>query len=243
MKVTDTSKQLDLSALGEAVSGPRSPGVHVSSIWRDIESTLGVYEKRTDEESKRRGLTYQLGGFLWEEVYAHAFVSIYGKSWPGNLVVHKEVERDGIVGSPDILDMVEERVIDTKATWKSSNKLENLEKNFWSWVVQQKAYCAMTGWRRGRIVAYFVNGDYRDSGPQVKQIDLEFSEQEVEETWKMLKAHAERRGWLSAGGREGPSREAPHRLGGKDAEPKKETTHGHTAGNQGKHRTGNKRKG
>ncbi len=198
MKVTDTSKQLDLSTLGETASGPRSPGVHVSEIWRNIESTLGKYERGTTEEDKRRGLTYQLGGFLWEEVFAYAFVSIFGKSWPGSLVVHHEVERDGIVGSPDLLDTVEERVIDTKCTWKSSNKLDDLEKNFWSWLVQLKAYCAMTGWRRGRLVVYFVNGDYRESGPQVKQIDLEFSEQEVEETWQMLLAHARRRGWLGA---------------------------------------------
>lgn len=192
MKVTDTSRMFDLEALGRVASGIRAQGLHVSTIIRSIEETLGRYEKDDSAEGQRRGRTYQLGGFLWEIVFGQAYADLLSRVY-GELIIHKEVERDGVTGSPDLLDADEETVIDTKMTWRSSSRLDNLEKNFWSWLVQMKAYCAMLGWRKARLVIFFANGDYRESGPQIKQIDLEFGEQEVEETWAMLMNHAKQK--------------------------------------------------
>jgi hypothetical protein len=103
---------------------------------------------------------------------------------------------EGITGSPDLLDLEDMTVVDTKFTWKSSRKLDNLEKYFWSWTVQLKGYCRMVGSRTAELWVFCVNGDYKPPVPCIKRLRIEFSQQEIDENWDMIKNHARRRGWL-----------------------------------------------
>lgn len=95
-----------------------------------------------------------------------------------------------------------------KATWRSMRKLgstgwsdmqdlsdqdlatvrDGLEAEFWEWLVRIKGYCRAVGTRKARLVVLFVNGDYSwrpGHGPQIRQFDLEFTEQEIQENWVM----------------------------------------------------------
>jgi len=136
---------------------------------------------------------YAAGGYLWEHVFSMAYKEAVQIR---DLVRPDEWERDGIVGSPDALRLNDWTVVELKFRWMSSNKFDALEKWFWLELIQIKGYCAMLGTLRAELWVFFCNGDYRPPRPNVRGVLLEFSEQEVEESWQTILNHAKRRGWL-----------------------------------------------
>ena len=172
----------------------RHPGLHVSDIIRDIENTTTKVGKRppvarlSPEELKRMG-SYVEVGWMWERVIRNAMCATY------YAVVARyeslgEIELDGIYGNPDWFDVIDFAVEELKATYRSSRR--PIDADFWSWFVQVKAYCKMTETRLARLRVFFVNGDYRQSGPQFKLWRLEFEQAELDKNWDMLRKHGEK---------------------------------------------------
>lgn len=177
----------------EQMGMPRSPGLHLSTIYADIEAQ---WLKRQELDERDRA-NYMSGGFLWE----HAFSRAFGQSVLGMHVERPpELYLDGIIGSPDLIDFKRWRVLDTKFTWKSARKLDHMERYFWPWLCQMKAYLKMMSGMQACNVAelyiFFVNGDYAPPVPKTRHLVLEFDEQEIEENWEMVIRHAKGRGWL-----------------------------------------------
>lgn len=177
---------------------PRSSGVHVSDIIRDIENetTKPGQRKRvadlTENERRRMG-AYIHGGFAWEEVLRGGVVKMYSAG-ADRLCSPGELERDGVYGTPDGFDVDSWCIEEMKCTWRSSRW--DIVSDFWSWWVQIKAYCHMSYTDRARLWVFFVNGDYRDSGPQVKMYEAVFNAPELERNWTMLLTHARGKQWL-----------------------------------------------
>lgn len=135
---------------------------------------------------------YRAIGFLWEYVFSAAMA----KSLEGdNYIRPGEIEIDGIIGSPDLWNVRNNKVADTKATYKSARKLENMEKFFWEWLMQIKGYAWMMGVLEAELFVFCVNGDYKPPAPRAYKIDMKFSVHELRENWQMLKNHARMRGW------------------------------------------------
>lgn len=169
---------------------PRSDGLHLSQIYNDIEATLAPREEM--EESQLSN--YRAGGFLWERLFSSAMAdSIRG----GDIVRPGEFAVDGIAGSPDNLRIDPWRVIETKCTWRSVQKFDDhMEKFMWTWLVQMKGYCRMVGALQAELYCFFINGDYRGSGPLPRGLLLSWSQLEIDENWRMITGHARNRGWL-----------------------------------------------
>lgn len=171
---------------------PRSQGtLHLSTIYRDLEESALLQAKgdATPEELA----WYGAGGYLWERVFSRAhWEAIEG----GDLVRPEEFELDGIVGSPDGIRVSAWRIIETKFRWMSSNKFDQLEKFFWVELVQLKGYCKLIGTDEAELHVFFCNGDYRPPRPIVKSKLIQFTGQEIDESWQMIVRHAQRRGWL-----------------------------------------------
>ncbi|MDD4984380.1 MAG: hypothetical protein PHQ43_01125 [Dehalococcoidales bacterium] len=117
-------------------------------------------------------------GYLWEVALSQAFGEKAAVR-PG------EVERDGVIGSPDGLlcedgDMVLEEY---KATLMSSNKVpaEN-----WAWMVQVKGYCYMLGVSRAIMRVLYLRGDYTSGVPEYAVWEFVFSERELAENWTAI---------------------------------------------------------
>lgn len=170
----------------------RSPGVHVSDVIRDIENVVTKPGKRrpTEElsrDERRRMGAYVHGGFAWEEVIRRAVVSMY-LAHEGRFVAPGELCCDGLVGTPDWYDTEDDCIEEFKATWRSSRR--DIEHEFRSWWYQIMAYCFMADTRGARLRVFFVNGNYAESGPQIKQWQCVFTGQELEMNWKMLTMHA-----------------------------------------------------
>jgi hypothetical protein len=178
----------------------RSSGVHVSEIIRSIENDVTKpgqrrkFEDLTMDEKRRMG-AYVSGGFAWEEILRRAIVEMYIDS-ATRFISPGELECDGIFGTPDWLDTDDWVIEEFKCTWRSSRRTRNIEQDFWAWFVQIKAYCHMVQTTTARLRVFFVNGDYRNSGPQFKQWQIEFTPEELVMNWQMLHQHAQDKGWL-----------------------------------------------
>lgn len=192
MRVTD----LDNSAYPSCITGTpteshaqRSTGnLHLSQIYRDMEQEAQLRKK--SEMSQEELAWYGAAGYLWE----HAFSMAYQNAL--SMVRTDEWTLDGIAGSPDGLDRHKWRVIELKFRWMSSNKFDQLEKFFWLELVQIKGYCKMVGATEAELWVFFCNGDYRPPRPVVLGKLLTFNEQEIDESWTMIRNHAIRKGWL-----------------------------------------------
>uniref|UniRef100_A0A6M3LG66 PD-(D/E)XK endonuclease-like domain-containing protein n=1 Tax=viral metagenome TaxID=1070528 RepID=A0A6M3LG66_9ZZZZ len=173
----DDLAEISLDSLS---SSDRSPGLHVSGLIRRLMQRLEP-GKYSDDEPDITGVLRMLLGMAFEDKLEW----LLDRRWPGRIVRPGEIERDGIVGSPDGVDINEERLYEYKLTWmKYEPDLEH--QKYWKYIVQIKAYLAMLGWTRACLWIYFVDGDYRGSGPLLKPFDLEFSQQELAEAWAML---------------------------------------------------------
>lgn len=130
-------------------------------------------------------------GWAFEESLRASLRNVWGVHLRGQdrYTQPGELHFDHLVGTPDWLDTEDWAVIEFKATWRSSRR--DLETDFASWWWQIKAYAKMLQTRRATLYVFFVNGDYRDSGPQLKAWSAEFTADEVEKNWAMLRKHAE----------------------------------------------------
>lgn len=172
------------------------PGtIHLSAIYADLEKSSGMKGQRNDQLTEEELTWYRAIGFIWEWVIERAF----NRSLLQPIGVRPgEMRRDGIIGSPDLIEVASDPwvVIDTKATFKASWKGDNLEKFFWTWLVQLKGYCAMAHTTRARLLILFVCGTYKPPRPIVRRFDIEFTQMEVDDNWMVIVSHARRRGWI-----------------------------------------------
>lgn len=193
MQVTET--HFDASMLRGPTpitgDGTRSGGLHLSQIYGDLDRTITTKQYAPMSEEQRDA--YRAVGFVWEHVVAKAMVEglvsdLYLR--PG------EFELDGITGSPDLIYLPDWRVVDTKATYKSSRQVDDLLKNFRVWMWQMKGYCHMIESRSSQLIICFMAGDYRNGQrPEFRQFDFEWTTEELKENWAMLTGHAKKRGW------------------------------------------------
>jgi hypothetical protein len=191
--------ELDATGYPECIVGTptesnaqRSTGtLHLSTIYRDMEQEAQL-RKRKDATPEEL-MWYAAGGFLWEHVFSMAYREAVAK---GELVRPDEWTLDGITGSPDNIDVPRWRVIELKFRWMSAQKFDQLEKHFWMELVQIKGYCKLVGTLEAELWVFFCCGNWRPPVPMVRGVLLEFSEQEIEENWNMIRAHARRKGWL-----------------------------------------------
>lgn len=190
MKITEIESLASKYYSQEARDRVRSPGLHLSDILEDIEQALNP---RDYDSEGRDWDPYRKMGFVWERVL--------GKAMAGcgiNLIAPGEIEKDGIIMSPDRLDPDPWALEEWKATWKSYNRVKQhgIEGAFPRWIWQKKSYCYALGCDTSRLRAFFVNGDYRGSGPLDPAWEFEFTDRELKENWDMITNHAKSRGWL-----------------------------------------------
>ena len=197
MRIWQVPYQLQILESG---GGPRSPGMHVSEIIRDLSVRGGVLDERyaTEPMSPER---IELG-IAWEERLAkHHGDTI--NFHPGEMVV------DGVAMSMDGVSYNDETSVFTcdgegalhefKLTWKSSRR--EIDREF-MWMTQIKSYLhglrvtSGAEYTTAFLHAFFVNGGYGKSGykdgPDYQIWGLEFTPLEIHENWTMLISHLAR---------------------------------------------------
>ena len=92
------------------------------------------------------------------------------------------IEKDGIHGTPDYRDG-DGVLSELKATYYSSSK--DIGETY-HYHEQLGAYLAMTGELEGRLIVFYVNGDYKKDRRQMKVFDLQFTKEELDQWWSEL---------------------------------------------------------
>lgn len=175
---------------------PRSDGLHLTKITGDL---FGYGERDpNDTEGTERMAT----GFALEYILSWAIGQVFHTDDLHNagILVHAgEVELDGIKMSPDAVWVYDDLLEEFKATWTSSNK-PITERTTWLW--QTKAYCLALGLNKVRFRILHVNGSYHKgtgrcaNGPCFKTWLVTYTDEELQENWKMIVSHAKAKGWL-----------------------------------------------
>lgn len=203
MKVREVSTTLT-AALQDRFGHPaRTPGLHASQIWSDIMDTLNLKKKGGAlNEDKLRD--FGTVGFLWEKVLETTLATMVVEDNPGRYMRPGEQIYEGVLWTPDYIDLdffgdggYVTGLEEWKVKWCSCNKGDDLEKNFWEWLVQTKGYCKVLGLNHARIRAVFIVGDWRnDIAPRLREWELGFTDRELDENMAMLLGHARRKKWL-----------------------------------------------
>lgn len=168
---------------------PRSEGVHLSDLYHRL------YPQKANDLSEDSLTTYRVAGLALEDRIERALIELAKED--GTYVERPAeiVSPEGIICSPDLffVEGGEMRIGETKTAWKSCHGLvvdregENeFPAKFDVYFSQIKGYGYVAGTHLGRLIAYFVNGDYRARTPQLLGWDLEFSGQEISEEWDSL---------------------------------------------------------
>lgn len=177
MRLIERDIDLSTLAISEEQSSTRSIGTHVSTVLRHIGTVIGIHKKNdfTVEDLNQ----FAVVGRLWERVLAELMFP------PPRYERIGEIERDGIIGSPDCIDTEEWSDVEMKVTWVSSKGFTERTK-FREYLWQVKSYCYMLGTLRARIVVFHVCGNYSPPVPVAKEYVLEFTLAELRDNWDMV---------------------------------------------------------
>ncbi len=165
------------------------PSRHVTAVIRYLCLKLGHFDDDGEGVTVEQQTRMELGS-AFEDLMVKALAARYEKNnyryvQPGELFL------DGMIGTPDLLDVDDYAIEEIKLTWLSSNHPPE-HKKLWKYWVQLKAYCRMAETQQGRLHVCYVNGDYREErGPTYRKWEVEFTQQELHENWRMLITHGQ----------------------------------------------------
>ena len=169
-------------------TGYRSPGLHMSTIYNDLFCDLEP--KRFQKGSTPNPLILEAGLALETMLEEGLRQRLCGER-PA-----EQVTSEGIFYSPDLIIFNgHTRLGEIKLTWMSSKEVPREIANgfppkFDKYFVQMKAYCYHLELAHARLLAFFINGNYRHNGPELLAWDIDFTKRELTENWTMLKNHA-----------------------------------------------------
>lgn len=197
MKAAEVPFDFEMTdASGRSMGQGRSVGLHLSQIIKYMR-TAGKGEKLDAAGGEKFMMTGFILEMMLEEMLGRFFGQYVARS-RGLIVTQQELHHDGIYLTPDAYNAKDQRSEEYKATWRSMRKLYEpggLVHYFWHYLVQVKAACYVMGTTKALLVIFFVNGDYThqppNGGPQIRAIELEFGEDELEKNWEMLKVNGQ----------------------------------------------------
>ena len=191
--------------VAEAVALPRSPGVHVSEIIGEI--MKGVDPETYDTEyAKNDQHNWWEVGFMWEKIFSQVFAAGRTGAKPGSTLIRGwEIERDGIIGTPDWFEFDPDGSMwlsETKATWKSARGFDLYDKKFMAYLLQMRAYSYMLGGvdvvMGSRLYILHMNDDYERYVPAVRPYEVINTQRELDENWSGILNKGRKLGWLAA---------------------------------------------
>lgn len=169
----------------------RSPGLHVSHIVHYLCIKRGIYDESESEITPRQRTRMELG-----LAHEEALKSRMMQDEPRRYSNIREVKKDNIAGSPDLIDWILLAIIEIKLTWMSS-KNDMSSAKVWKYWIQLMAYVYMLDLStKGQLHIGYVNGNYErykqeDCLPQYDVWEENWTQQQLERNWNMLRANAD----------------------------------------------------
>ena len=186
----------------------RTPGLHLGQLVREYErDVLGDVARPAPGAADNSRSAFFEGGFIFEEMCG----ALLRRSRNGKrMIVQREVERDGVLMTPDFVDPIDELVVDSKLTWKSTSNIEKIEAGKLTWdklwpgyLMQLMSYTHYYEFNRGALIVFFAMGNWLRgaewSGPVGPRVFVfEWKTSELERNWAMVLRYRDQ--WLKRGG-------------------------------------------
>lgn len=164
------------------------PRRHISHVINKLCLALGHYERGEDDS---RPISLMETGSAFQDAVATALAHRWAQNSPHRYLEPGELEKDGLIGTPDLYDVIDECIIEIKYT-KISARHDPESEKFWKYWVQLKAYCYMMGVTKGRLHVGHVNGNYRDIDIVYNVWEDDFTVSDLWENWRMLRTNADK---------------------------------------------------
>lgn len=183
---------------------------HLKPEWCESLNELSIVEVSSSTKFLDQDIALRVAiGLAWEDWYISTQLVPEGiMDHPGEYCV------DGIYMSPDaeelstiIVDKRPQHIIrvhEIKATGKSVNTVgetaEELKASCFMWLCQIMAYCKGAGTRFADLHVLFRYGDYVRPFmlPQKKRFRMEFTQEEIDGNWEMIRSYRDYRMDLEA---------------------------------------------
>ena len=175
-------------------TGYRSSGLHMSTIYNDLFQDLEP--KRFVRGTAPDPLRLE-AGLAFEDMLEEGLKKRLAGERPGEFTT-----AEGIIFTPDLLIFNgTTRLGEIKLTWMSSKEVprdaaRGFPPKFDKWLCQMKAYSYHLELDHARLLAFFVNGNYRPPRPELLAWDITFTARELKENWQMLLLHAKHKRML-----------------------------------------------
>jgi hypothetical protein len=151
----------------------------LSGVLRYIAERIGKLEAAKELDLGRVPIRWALGHAV-EEFVASLYPDF---NWqPGEMI------RAGIICSADGTDFAAGWLEEVKSTEEKVRRGQDFL-NEWLWMQQGRGECAIWGMDTVRWHVWYLRGNYDNQGPQYWRYLVRFSEEEIENTWKMILAH------------------------------------------------------
>lgn len=155
--------------------GVRTSGIHLTDCLNYIETHI-LKKKQGDFTGWELAAPL---GFAWEDLVFNSL-----RAQGREIVSGVELQSDGIIMSPDGLEFDPFQVWETKLKFASLYNDPPLEN--WRWLYQIKSYCRAIGTTQAVLAACYINGTGRPPVPQRAFYTLEFTQRELDETWRAV---------------------------------------------------------
>jgi hypothetical protein len=206
LDVEHNMRDAALRPMGEGRDSPEWD-MGMSTIIHAAKVAAG--ENVGDIEGDQPGVRVQ-EGFLFETVVEYAIAGApfdeavelafkrYCLSLRKSVVTQVRYIKDRIRLTPDALDSFEQQHESYKSTRRSlrnARSAADFESNFWTWCMQEMAYCLAGGLNQVRWIVWWQAGDYsrgKGTGPCVLEATARFEQEELERNWQGVTAIAER---------------------------------------------------
>lgn len=192
-------------------SEERAPGLHVSDVVAELVRAAGFAPAESSAGEWEREAIWEVG-FCWEQVIQTAWKErrVFENQQRAILSQPKielPITKDGDIlhGTPDAWDYISKIEESYKSSSKSMKRFEDDPlSNFWGWFVQSKVYLYglwapyrlkhghLPKMMSSRFFVLWLRGDYRHPSARRRVYTVDFAREDVEETWRMVRAQARR---------------------------------------------------
>jgi len=163
----------------------RTPGRHVSSAIHTI--------MRRQHPDRFKDTPIDMTRAAIGNAIERAIGAALHRKYPGRYLALPELEFEDFFGNCDLVDTVDDAVVEIKCTWASTKRVheDGIDGQwFWRYWAQGKAYAKMLGLTKVRLIILFIVGDWKSGPPCCFTWEEKFSQEEIDETWAMIKAYA-----------------------------------------------------
>jgi hypothetical protein len=161
---------------------PRSKGIHVSEVIRDIAIRYGFYDRQDEPDYKR---------MMLGQAIEWALINALDRKHPGRFIRGTEVQHDGLLLTPDLLEPdIDFLYVHEIKFLRMSSEHPLTSDKYWAIHAQIKSYCRALNTRQAVLHVFHSDGNYKDRKVDYAPWYIEYTDAEIAQNWELITRHA-----------------------------------------------------